>query len=86
MFIGDRRTKHSIRAYRAPGEAVVIPKDSVIRDVRTSTEPGCRFPVAMKIVAWQNPSLHVFEYRRETLYVHFAHRLMDATTKVTPSK
>jgi hypothetical protein len=86
MFLGNRRTKHSIRAFRAPGEAVVIPKDAVLRDVRTSTEPGYRFPVAMKIVALQNPSLHVFEYRGVTLYVPFVHGLMEATTAVSPSK
>jgi len=82
MFIGNLRTERPIRAYRAPGDAVFIPKDSVLRDVRTSTEPGYPVPIAMAIVARQNPSLHIFEYRRETLYMHFANGLMEATMKV----
>jgi hypothetical protein len=61
---------------------VFIPKDAVLHDVRTSTEPGYRFPVAMRIVALQNPSLHIFEYRGETMYVHFVHGLMKATVEV----
>ena len=79
MFLGNRRTTRPIRAYRSPGEAVFIPKDSVLRDVRTSTEPGYPVPIAMAIVARQNPSLHVFEFRGETLYMHFSQGLMKAT-------
>jgi hypothetical protein len=72
------------RALRSPGHVVVISKNAIQHDVRTSSEPGYRFPISMKIVAGQNPSLHVFEYRGETLYMHEAHGLMDATTEVEP--
>ena len=82
MYIGNRRTNRDIRAFRSPVEVVVIPKGAALRDVRTSTEPGYRFPIAMRIVARKNPSMHVFEYRGETLYVHFVHGLMDATTEI----
>lgn len=84
MFIGDRRTKCPIRAFRSPAHVVVIPSGAILRDVRTSAEPGYRFPIALKVVAQRNPSLHVFEYRGETLYMHFAHGLMEATTGVEP--
>lgn len=83
MFIGNRRTKHAIRAYRAPGDAVFIPKGALLRDVRTSSEPGYRFPIAMRFAARKNPNLHIFEYEGETLYMHFANGLMEATTAVT---
>jgi len=86
MFLGNRRTKHSIRAYRSAGDAVFIRKGGILRDVRTSTEPGYHFPIAMGIAARQNPSLHIFEYSGETLYMHFSHGLMAATTEVGPSK
>jgi hypothetical protein len=76
MFIGDRRTKHSIRAFRSPDHVVVIPKDAILHDVRTSIEPGYRFPIAMRFVARKNPSMHIFEYQGETLYMHFVHGLM----------
>ena len=82
MFIGDRRTKHSIRAFRSPGYAVKIPRNAILHDVRTSTEPGYRFPIAMQITARKNPSMYVFEYRGETLYMHFVHGLMEATEVV----
>jgi hypothetical protein len=82
MFIGDRRTKHSIRALRSPTDAVVIPKNAVLRDVRTSAELGYRFPIAMRFVVRKNPSMYIFEYRGETLYMHFVHGLMEATTGV----
>jgi hypothetical protein len=68
MFIGDRRTKHSIRAFRSPADSVVIPEGAILRDVRTSTEPGYSFPVAMRMVAWKNPSVHILEYQGETFY------------------
>ena len=79
MFIGDRRTNRSIRAFRSPGQVVIIPKDSILRDVRTIREPGYRFPAAMTDAARQNPSQYIFEYQGETLYMHFAHGLMEAT-------
>ena len=82
MFIGDRRTKHSIRALRSPGNAVMIPRNAILHDVRTSTEPGYRFPIAMRFAARKNPGMYVFEYRGETLYMHFVHGLMEATTEV----
>jgi hypothetical protein len=82
MFIGDRRTKHEIRALRAPGDAVVIPKNAILRDVRTSIEPGYRFPIAMRATARTNPSMYIFEYRGETLYLHFVHGLMKSTEPV----
>jgi hypothetical protein len=84
MFLGDRRTKHSIRAFRSPADVVVIPKDAILRDVRTIREPGYPFPAAMTDAARKNPSQHIFEYQGETLYMHFAYGLMDATTQVTP--
>jgi len=67
MFIGDRRTKHAIRAFRSPAHMVVIPKDAMLRDVRTAVEPGYRFPASLRIMAQANPNLHIFEYRGETL-------------------
>jgi hypothetical protein len=82
MFIGNRRTKHSIRAFRSPGQVVIIPKDAILRDVRTIREPGYPFPAAMADAARKNPSQHIFEYQGETLYMQFAHGLMEATTKV----
>jgi hypothetical protein len=84
MFIGDRRTKHSIRAFRSPADSVVIPRDAILRDVRTSSEPGYPFPAAMRMAARKNPSVHIFEYQGETFYMHFVHGLMEATTEVTP--
>ena len=65
MFIGDRKTKYSIRACRASGEVVSIHKGAILHDVRT--------------VAQKNPRLHIFEYRGETLYIRLAERLMEAT-------
>ena len=82
MFIGNRKTKHAIRAYRARGDAVSIPKGAFLSDVRTSTEPGHQFPTAMSRAARKNPSLHIFEYDGETLYMHFAHGLMEAAEAV----
>ena len=84
MFIGDRKTKHSIRAFRSPANAVVIPEGAILHDVRTSVEPGYRLPIALKVVAQPNPSLHIFEYRGETLYMHFVHGLIEATTEIKP--
>jgi hypothetical protein len=84
MFIGDRRTTHANRALRSPTNAVVIPKYAILRDVRTSGEPGYRFPIAMRIAARKNPSMYIFEYRGETLYMHFVHGLMEATTEIKP--
>ena len=84
MFIGNRRTKHSIHAFRCPGTVVVIPKDATLHDVRTSAEPGYRFPTSMGIMARTNPSMHIFEYAGETLCMHFVHGLMEATTEVDP--
>jgi hypothetical protein len=73
MFLGDRRTTQSIRAFRSPGNVVV----------RTAVEMGAyRFPAALRIMARTNPTLHIFEYRGETLYTHEAHGLMEATTEV----
>ena len=82
MFIGNRRTKHPIRALRSSGNAVLIPRNAILRDVRTSNEPGYRFPIAMRIAARQNPSMHIFEYEGETLYMHFTHGRMEATTEI----
>jgi hypothetical protein len=76
--------KHSIRAFRSPSNVIVIPKDAILRDVRTSVEPGYLFPAAMTDAARKNPSLHIFEYQGETLYMHFAYGLIEATTEVTP--
>ena len=84
MFIGDRRTKHAIRALRSSGSAVMIPRDVIIHDVRTSNEPGYRFPIAMSLAARKNPSMHIFEYEGETLYMHFTHGLMEATSEIPP--
>jgi hypothetical protein len=82
MFIGNRRTKHSIRAFRSPASVVVILKDAILRDVRTIREPGYPCPAAMTDAARKNSSQHIFEYHGETLYMHFAHGLMEATTEV----
>jgi hypothetical protein len=84
MFLGDRKTKHSIRAFRSPADVVAIPKDAILRDVRTIREPGYPFPAAMRMAARKNPSQHIFEYQGETFYMHFVHGLMEATTKATP--
>ena len=81
MFIGDRRTTRSIRAFRTPDDLVVIPKDAMLRDVRTGVE-GYRFPAALRIMARRNPNMYIFEYRGETLYMHEAHGLVEATTGV----
>jgi hypothetical protein len=82
MFLGDRRTTHSIRAFRSPAHVVVIPNGAILRDVRGSIEPGYRFPAAMRIMAGTKISLHLFEYKGETLYVHEVHSLLEATTEV----
>jgi hypothetical protein len=82
MFIGNRRTKHSIHAFRSPANVVVIPKDAVLHDVRTTVELGYRFPAALRIMARTTSSLHIFEYRGETLYMPFAHGLIEATIEV----
>jgi hypothetical protein len=84
MFIGDRRTTRPIRAFRSPANVVLIPKDAILHDVRTSTEPGYRFPVAMSIAARKNSAMHIFEYAGETLYMHFANGLIEATTGIGP--
>ena len=84
MYIGDRRTKHAIRAFRSPAHVVVIPKGKTLHDVRTSAEPGYRFPMAMRVEARNNVAMHIFEYAGETLYMHFAHGLMEATTGIEP--
>ena len=84
MFIGDRRTRHAIRAFRSPGNVVVIPTDAILHDVRTSKVPGYRFPIAMRVVAQNNPCMHVFEYQGETLYMHFANGLIEATMEIKP--
>ena len=81
-FIGDRRTKHPIRALRSPVHPIVIPKDAILHNVRTSLEQGYQFPAAMTEAARKNPSLHIFEYQGETLYMHFVHGLIEATTAV----
>ena len=65
MVIGNRKTKHSIRACHATGEVVFIQKGAVLHDVRTAVR--------------KNPRLHIFEYRAETLYMRFAQRLMEVT-------
>jgi hypothetical protein len=36
----------------------------------------------MRIMARTKPDLHIFEYRGETLYMHFLHGLIEATTEV----
>ena len=82
MFIGDRRTTRSIRAFRTPGDLVVIRKDAKLRDVRRTGVEGYRFPAALRIMARTNPNMYIFEYRGETLYMHEAHGLMEATTEV----
>ena len=84
MYIGNRRTKHAIRAFRSPANVVLIPEGATLHDVRTSTEPGYRFPIAMRFAARKNPSMHVFEYEGETLYMHFAHGLIEATVEIKP--
>jgi hypothetical protein len=43
MFLGDRRTTRSIRAFRSPTHVVVITKGAILRDVRGSIEPGFDF-------------------------------------------
>jgi hypothetical protein len=80
MFIGDRRTKHPIRAFRSPANIVIIPKGARLCDVRTAVETGYRFPAALRIMARTNQNLHIFEYRGETFYTHESHGLMEATT------
>ena len=82
MFIGERRTTRPIRALRSPVHPIVIPKDAILHNVRTSLEPGYPFPAAMTEAARKNPSQHIFEYQGETLYMHFTHGLMDATTEI----
>lgn len=82
VFLGDRRTTQSIRAFRSPGNVIVIPEGKTLRDVRTNVEVGYRFPAALRIMARTNPNLHIFEYRGETCYMHEAHGLMEATTGV----
>jgi hypothetical protein len=79
MFIGNRRTTHAIRAYRSPAHLVVIPRGVVLRDVRPCDEPGYQVPLAMKIAVRKNPAMYVFEYRGETLYMHFSNGLIAAT-------
>ena len=73
---------HPIRAFRSPAKVVVIPKDAILRDVRTSIELRDPFPAAMTDAARKNPSLHIFEFQGETLYIHFVHGLMEATTEI----
>jgi hypothetical protein len=85
MLIGDRRTKHGIRAFQSPGHRVVIPKGEILENVRTSVEPGYRFPIAMRFVARKNPSMHIFEYRGGTFYIPFALGLIEATTEIKPA-
>jgi len=75
---------HPIRALRSPGNAITIPSNAILHHVRTSNEPGYRFPIAMRVAARRNPSIHIFEYEGETLYMHFVHGLMEATTEVKP--
>ena len=82
MFIGDRKTKHETRAFRARSQTVVIPKNAILHDVRTRCEPGYPFPVALPAVAHEKPKHVHFEYRGETLYLHFVHGLIEATTAV----
>jgi hypothetical protein len=83
MFVGDRRTKYSVRAFRSASHTVVIPKDAILSNVRTSSEAGYRCPAAMRDVARRNPSMHIFEYQGETLYMHFVRGLIEATTEIT---
>jgi hypothetical protein len=61
---------------------VVIPKGVILRRVRTSGERGYPFPAGMRGVTPENPSLHIFEYQGETLYMHFVHGLIEATTEI----
>ena len=83
VFLGDRRTTRSIRAFRSPGNVVVIPEGKTLHDVRTGVEiDGYRFPAALRIMAPANPNVHIFEYHGETLYTHEAHGLMETTTEV----
>lgn len=77
MFIGDRKTKRSIRALRSPGEAVIIPKGMILRDVRTHTN-GEPLRTTLISMAKSNPGMYLFEFRGETLC--FVHRLLDVTT------
>lgn len=75
------RTTRSIRAFRTPGDLVVIPNDAKLRDFRTGVE-SYRFPAALRIMARTNPNMFIFEYRGETLYTNEAHGLIEATTEV----
>jgi hypothetical protein len=84
LYIGDRRTKHPIRAFRSPGHVVVIPKSSTLHDVRTGEEVGYRYPAAMRVLAREHPELYLFEWRGETLYTHSAHPLMELTEEIEP--
>ena len=83
VFIGNRRTTQSIRAFRSPASVVVIPEGKTLHDVRTGVEmDGYRFPAALRIMARTDHQLHLFEYRGETLYLSEAYGLMEATTEV----
>jgi hypothetical protein len=84
MIIGDRITKHAIRAFRSPSKVIVIPKGATLHDVRTGEEPGYRVPAAMRVLAREKPRLYLFEYRGGTLYVPFAEPLMELTAEVEP--
>jgi len=63
---------------------VVIPKGGTLHNVRTSVEPSHRLPIAVRIGARKNPSMHIFKYRGETLYMRFAHGLIEALTEAEP--
>jgi hypothetical protein len=79
--IAERRAASVLFAH--PATWLLSPKDKTLRDVRTGVEMGgYRFPAALRIMARTNANLYIFEYRGETLYLHEAHGLMDATTEV----
>jgi hypothetical protein len=83
MLIGDRRTKHTIRAFRSPAHMAVMPKNATLHNVRTSSAfQGHRCSDLIRDMARRNPNLHIFEYRGETLYMHFVHGLIEATTEI----
>jgi hypothetical protein len=86
MFLGDRRTTRSIHAFRSPRDSVRIPTGAILHDVRTNNVRGYPFPRATTIMPQRHASMYIFEFSGETLYVHFRYGLIEATTKVSPSK
>ena len=81
MFVGDRITTHEIRAFRSASRTVVIPQDAILRDVRTSREPGCRFPAATSHLAVRTRACTFSSTGGDSL-LHFTHGLIEATTNL----